>query len=66
MNRTTVIIVIVLLLAVGLLAWPEVRKYRSDPERYEQLMGTSVDLEEAVLFPETRTDFAYKASPLET
>lgn len=66
MNRTTVIIVIVLLLGVALLAWPEVRKYHSDPERYEQLMGTGVDLEDAVLFPDERADFAYEQSPLAT
>jgi hypothetical protein len=64
MNRTVAIVSIVLLLIVAALAYPEWRKYDRDPVRYKQLMGTGVDMDDAVLFPDSHSDFGYEGSPL--
>jgi hypothetical protein len=64
MDRRLLAIFLTLIAIVAVLAWPEVRKYRSDPARYEQLIGTGVDLKEAVLFAPTHEDYAYQTSPL--
>jgi len=64
MERRLVGFLVLLFGAAAALTWPELRRYRMDPVRYDQLAGTGVRLDEVTLYPEVREDFAYEGSPL--
>jgi len=64
MDRRLVGVLLLLFGAAAALTWPELRRYRMDPARYDQLAGTGVRLDEVLLFPQTHEDFAYDGSPL--